>query len=119
MRDLQPLTKPRTDPTLVFVLGLLSLVICQLCGPVAFYFGQNYLAECEELGVEPEGLAVAGRLMGLIGSIILAIALLIFLAYILILVLFVILYVVVIVVVLVIYVALIALFIVGAAISSL
>lgn len=120
MTELQhpPQTKPQTDPNLVFVLGLLSLILCQLGGPFAFYFGQNYMAECEELGVEPEGLAVAGRIMGLISSIILAVFLLLLLAYFLVILIFAVLYIVMMVVVVIVYVFIILLFVLGALLSG-
>ena len=57
--------------TTIFVLGLLSLVSCQILGPVAFVMGNSYLRDCAAMDVEPDGLAKAGRIMGMIGSVLL------------------------------------------------
>jgi hypothetical protein len=67
--------------TTVFVLGLLSLVLCQLLGPVAIMMGNSYIRECALEGVEPEGLGVAGRIMGMIGTVLFVLQLLFFGAY--------------------------------------
>jgi hypothetical protein len=55
--------------TTIFVLGLLSLVMCQILGPVALVMGNSYRKECAYAGVEPEGLGTAGWVMGIISSI--------------------------------------------------
>jgi uncharacterized membrane protein YjgN (DUF898 family) len=55
--------------TIVFVLGLLSVVSCQILGPVAIFMGNSYLSACEEAGVEPDGLGKAGRILGIIGTV--------------------------------------------------
>jgi hypothetical protein len=61
--------------TTVFVIGLLSLVMCQLLGPVAFMMGNSYVAECRAAGVEPDGMGTAGRIMGIIASVFLVLQL--------------------------------------------
>ena len=58
-------------PVMIFVLGIVSIMACQICGPVAFFLGQQYRRECVERGIEPDGLATAGWVMGIIGSVIL------------------------------------------------
>ncbi len=55
--------------TTIFVLGLRGLVICAPLGIFAWIQGNAYLANCRRAGVEPEGLGVAGRVMGMIASI--------------------------------------------------
>jgi hypothetical protein len=45
--------------TTVFVLGLLSLIICAPLGIAAWIQGNNYLGRCRSMNVEPDGLAVA------------------------------------------------------------
>ncbi len=65
----------------VFVLGLLSIVTCQILGPVAVIMGGRYVAECKAEGRTPEGLGVAGRVMGFVGTALLALQLLVVLLY--------------------------------------
>lgn len=57
----------------IFVLGLLGILMCGILGIVAWVMGNNYIAQCRQLGVEPDGMAVAGRIMGMIGVAILVI----------------------------------------------
>ena len=52
----------------VFVLGLLGLLLCQILGIAAWVMGNTYMAKCREMSVEPEGLAVAGRILGIIAT---------------------------------------------------
>ena len=52
--------------TTVFVLGLLGIILCAPLGVAAWVMGNSYVAKCRALGVEPDGLAVAGRIMGMI-----------------------------------------------------
>ena len=40
--------------TTIFVLGLLSLVSCQILGPVAFVMGNSYLRDCAAMDVFAE-----------------------------------------------------------------
>lgn len=65
----------KSKATTVFVLGLLSLVACQLLGPVALIMGNKYLADCELEGIEPDGLGKAGRILGIVGTIFFALGL--------------------------------------------
>ncbi len=53
----------------VFVLGLLGLLVCQILGIIAWVLGNSYIAQCREMGTEPEPLAVAGRILGIISTI--------------------------------------------------
>jgi len=64
--------------TLIFVLGLLSLLVCQLCGPAAWIMGNTYMREAEALGVQPNGMAVAGRILGIVSSVLMLLSLLMF-----------------------------------------
>jgi len=68
-------------PVIIFVLGLISIVACQVCGPVAFILGHQYRRACMEQGVEPDGLATAGWVMGIIGSIFFVMALIALILY--------------------------------------
>lgn len=59
--------------TTVFVLGILGLVMCQVCAPIAWLWGSRALAEID---ARPDlyggrSLTNAGMVMGLIGTIIL------------------------------------------------
>ncbi len=55
--------------TMIFVFGLLGLLVCPLLGIVAWIQGNGYQAKCRAAGVEPEGMAVAGRILGIIACI--------------------------------------------------
>jgi len=57
--------------TTILVLGILSLVICGLLGPVAWIMGNNDLAAIRSGRMDPtgEGLTQAGRICGMISSI--------------------------------------------------
>ena len=66
--------KPEGGST-IFVLGLLGLLLCQVLGIIAWVQGNTYMynackmQKCRNVGVEPEGIAVAGRILGMISSI--------------------------------------------------
>ena len=62
------------DGTMVFVVGLLSLILCHILGPVAWIMGNSYEQRCRAMGVAPEGMAQAGKVMGIIGTILIALA---------------------------------------------
>jgi hypothetical protein len=53
----------------LFLLGLLSIVLCQILGPIGWLMGTQYLARCEAEGVTPNPLAVAGRLLSMVGTV--------------------------------------------------
>lgn len=57
----------------IFILGLLGLLLCQILGIIAWVQGNTYMGKCRSMGVEPEGLAVAGRILGMISTILLII----------------------------------------------
>lgn len=56
------------------VLGILSIVLCQLLGPFAWKLGNNELRGIAEGRRSPEGqsMAQAGRITGIIGTCLLA-----------------------------------------------
>ena len=70
-----------SQATVVFVIGLLSVVMCQILGPVALLMGNKYRAACAEVGVEPDGLGTAGWVLGIVGTVLLCITLGILLLY--------------------------------------
>ncbi len=59
--------------TTVLVLGILSIVMCQICGPFAWSMGKKALAEID---AQPgrysnRGLVQAGYICGIVGSVLL------------------------------------------------
>lgn len=62
---------PPQGATSIFVFGLLGFLICGVLGIVAWVQGNGYRRACQEQGVEPEGLATAGWILGIIGTILL------------------------------------------------
>ena len=68
--------------TLILVLGILSLVLCAPLGIAAWVMGNTELKQMEAGAVDPSGrsLANAGRICGMIGTILLGIAVLVTIA---------------------------------------
>jgi hypothetical protein len=64
--------------TTVLVLGILSIVLCQVLGPVAWKLGSDEIRAITEGRRPPEGLglAQAGRICGIVGSCLLGLAIL-------------------------------------------
>ena len=60
--------------TTALVLGILSVVICPLLGPVAWSLGRRAEQSVDESGgaLGGRGVATAGKVLGIIGTIILA-----------------------------------------------
>jgi predicted Zn finger-like uncharacterized protein len=58
---------------LILVLGILSIVTCQIFGPIAWFLGHNDLAEMRSGRMDREGqeLTNAGRICGIIGTVLL------------------------------------------------
>jgi hypothetical protein len=54
--------------TLILVLGILGLVVCLICGIVAWVMGNNDLREMDAGLMDPSGrgLTQAGKIMGMI-----------------------------------------------------
>jgi len=60
-----------SQATTVLVLGILSLVLCQILGPIAWVMGNNELAGIDA-GLRPpqnRGTAQAGRILGIISTV--------------------------------------------------
>lgn len=68
---------PVTDSggTAPLVVGILGVVVCQLLAPVAWAMGSSYEKECRARGVQPSGAGRAGRILGIVGSVLLFISL--------------------------------------------
>jgi hypothetical protein len=62
---------PDSDATTILVLGILGVCLCGIIGIFAWSKGNDYLEACRRLGAEPKGTAVAGRILGIIGTCIL------------------------------------------------
>jgi uncharacterized membrane protein YjgN (DUF898 family) len=71
----------KSKGTTVFVLGLLGIVACQILAPIALVMGNSYIAQCNELGVEPDGLGKAGRILGIVGTVLFALGLIFVVLY--------------------------------------
>lgn len=69
---------PAHRGTLILVLGILSIVCCNLVGPVAWVMGNADLKAMREQRMDPagEGSTNAGRICGIVGTVLLGISLL-------------------------------------------
>lgn len=79
--------KPKSKPsdgfdhsaaTSIFVWGLLAMVACQLAGPVAWVLGARYKKECEQHDVRPDGLGVAGYILGISATALMGLSIVVF-----------------------------------------
>jgi uncharacterized membrane protein YjgN (DUF898 family) len=57
--------------TTILVLGILSLVVCGLLGPVAWVMGKNQLETARRAGIPDPGMVKAGYICGIISSVLL------------------------------------------------
>jgi len=57
------------EATTIFVYGLLGLMVCAFLAPVAWMKGSTYRATCRVMEVQPNGLATAGWVLGIVGTI--------------------------------------------------
>lgn len=64
-----------SQATTVLVLGIIGIVLCQLLGPVAWVMGNNELQAIDAGRRPPEnrGTANAGKILGIISTVLLAI----------------------------------------------
>ena len=74
----QPAYAPRDHPqaTTVLILGILGLVLCQIIAPFAWVMGNRVVREIDASGgqVGGRGLANAGRICGIVGTVLIAIS---------------------------------------------
>ena len=59
--------------TTALILGIVGIVCCQLCGPFAWWMGKQEL-EAVRGGLSPaanEGMAKAGMILGIVGTVLL------------------------------------------------
>lgn len=71
----------KSDATTIFILGLLGILVCQLCAPVAWKKGNTYRDVCMIHGIEPDGLGTAGRMLGMVGTVLFVLNLLLVLVW--------------------------------------
>ena len=66
-----------SQSTLVLVLGILGLVVCQILSPIAWYLASQELTAIDTGRRDPSGRSVAnaGRILGIIGSVLLVLGL--------------------------------------------
>lgn len=64
-----------SQATTILVLGILSLVLCQILGPIAWVMGNSELAGIDAGRRPPQnrGTAQAGRILGIISTVLLII----------------------------------------------
>ncbi len=64
-----------SQATTVLVLGILSLVLCQVLGPFAWVMGNKELAAIDAGKRPPQnrGTAQAGKVLGIIGTVLLGV----------------------------------------------
>lgn len=70
--------------TTVLVLGILGIVFCQICAPIAWVMGKNDLESMRNGQMDPEGegMTKAGYICGIVGSILLILQVLLVIFYI-------------------------------------
>jgi|RhiMethySRZTD1v2_1073278.scaffolds.fasta_scaffold390839_2 hypothetical protein len=57
--------------TTALILGIVGIVCCQLCAPIAWWMGKQEL-EAVRAGLSPaanEGMAKAGKILGIVGTV--------------------------------------------------
>lgn len=82
----QPVMYPeQSQSTVVLVLGILGLVFCQVLAPIAWYMGNTELAAIDEGRRDPTNREHAniGRILGIIGTLLIVLALAFFVIWIL------------------------------------
>src|SRR5512132_1282143 len=73
-----PLPPQKSNATTALILGIVSVLCCQILGPVAWYLGNKEL-QAIRAGAAPitgEGSAKAGMILGIIGTILFALSIL-------------------------------------------
>ncbi|MET8799327.1 DUF4190 domain-containing protein [Nocardia sp. NPDC004568] len=70
--------------TTVLILGIVGMMFCQVCAPVAWIMGRRALAEIDASGGTVGGRSnvMVGYILGIIGSVLLILAVLAVIAYI-------------------------------------
>lgn len=78
-----PAYPEQSQSVTVFVLGILSIPVCQVLGPFAWKMGNDEVRAINEGRRSPEnlGLAQAGRICGIVGTCLLALFLVFFILW--------------------------------------
>ncbi|MCG8602581.1 MAG: hypothetical protein MI807_20725 [Verrucomicrobiales bacterium] len=76
LRNTFPVMEPHRGTT-ILVLGILGIVLCQICGIIAWVMANKDIPKMEAGTMDPEGLgqANAGKICGIISVILLALGL--------------------------------------------
>ena len=70
--------QPHPQGTIILVLGILSIVICGILGPIAWIMGNNAIAEIDRnpAAYSNRSTVNAGRICGIIGTVFLVLGIL-------------------------------------------
>jgi hypothetical protein len=70
--------QPHPQGTTILVLGILSIVICGILGPIAWVMGNNAVAEIDRnpAAYSNRSTVNAGRICGIIGTVLLVLSIL-------------------------------------------
>jgi hypothetical protein len=65
-----------SDANNIFLLGILGITVCGICAPIAWAKGSTYRTTCRIMGTMPNGMATAGWIMGIVGTVLMGISIL-------------------------------------------
>lgn len=73
-----PQPQAKSQATLVLVLGILGIVCCGILAPIAWYLGNKEMRKIKagQLPAQNEGMARAGMILGIVGSVLLVLGVL-------------------------------------------
>lgn len=74
MSDNKNTSKP-SNPILILVLGIVSIVVLQILGPIPWFMGTKALRQMP-VGTPRRGMVVAGRIMGIVATVLFVISIL-------------------------------------------
>jgi len=70
-----------SEGTKIMIFGILSLVVCGLLGPVAWVMGNGLKAKAEAAGYPEPGNAKAGRICGMVASVLMIVGILLYVIF--------------------------------------
>lgn len=62
--------KDQTEGILILVLGIVSLWLCQLIGPLPALLGYSHIKARREDGLDPDPLVLVGMVLGIVATVI-------------------------------------------------
>lgn len=68
----RPAPASKDDGLPVLIVGLVGILLCQLAAPAAWVMGSSYEARCRARGETPSGAGHAGKIVGIVGTVMLA-----------------------------------------------